>query len=121
MGHCLPLPSREARNRAERAHSEFLVPRSSFLSSLFRRAPEADRGRANHFAAFPIYDQFRVAVAIISELNKALADLSNGMAAAKRLVLSRTETRIDHDGKIRGSYEPEPARQMAVVHEGSAA
>lgn len=46
-------------------------------------------------------------------LTKALADLREGVEAAKRLVLERTELRLDPDGQVRPIRSPLPGGQLA--------
>lgn len=51
----------------------------------------------------------------IAQLQKALGDLTDGVAAARRLICERTEVRVDSDGKYRGRHEPEPTPQLSIA------
>ncbi len=54
-------------------------------------------------------------VVAIDALSKALGELNEGMAATRRLVCERTETRLDADGEFRSIYEPAPQPRLSVV------
>ncbi len=51
----------------------------------------------------------------IAQLSKGLADITEGMAATKRLVCERAAVRIDADGEVRGQHESEPAPRLSAV------
>lgn len=50
-----------------------------------------------------------------AKLTKALGELREGVAAAQRLLLERTEMRADDDGQFRSIREPLPRERMTVV------
>ncbi|MER8979454.1 hypothetical protein [Mesorhizobium sp. M0870] len=72
-----------------------------FLSGLKDEGLNVIRDRARS-ALHPEHVQHR------KEAEDALDVLRKGIAAAQRMILARTETRIDRDGKVRGIREPVP-------------
>jgi hypothetical protein len=46
---------------------------------------------------------------------KALDELRNGVAAAERMILTRTETRVDDDDQVRGIREPLPRGALTAA------
>ncbi|MER8464201.1 hypothetical protein [Mesorhizobium sp. M1396] len=72
-----------------------------FLSGLKDEGLNVIRDRARS-ALHPEQVQHR------KEAEEALEVLRKGIAAAQRMILARTETRIDRDDKVRGIREPVP-------------
>lgn len=73
-----------------------------FLSGLKDEDLNVIRDRARS-ALYPEQVQRR------KEAEEALEALRKGIAAAQRIILARTETRIDRDDKVRGIREPVPS------------
>ena len=50
-----------------------------------------------------------------AKLSKALGELREGIEAARRVVLERTEMRVDDNGQFRSAHELEPRAKLTVV------
>jgi hypothetical protein len=63
---------------------------------------------------------FPAQIAMKNQLTKAFGELTEGVAASKRLILERTGCREDSDGIVRGNHEPTPKPQLtkAAPREG---
>lgn len=51
----------------------------------------------------------------IERMTKALDELRNSVAAAERMILARTETRVDGDDQVRGIREQLPGGALAAA------
>jgi hypothetical protein len=56
-----------------------------------------------------------------AKLTKALSELREGVEAAQRLLLERTEMRADDDGQFRSAHEPKPCERLTVVSKAKGA